>query len=41
MPLREHVHFAGGGARLAGHLFLPDPAGGGGGSLSGVVVAGT
>ncbi|MBO2465017.1 alpha/beta hydrolase [Actinomadura violacea] len=40
MPLREHVRFADDAAKLAGHLFLPDPAGRIG-PVPGVVVAGT
>ncbi|GAA2150326.1 alpha/beta hydrolase [Actinomadura napierensis] len=40
MPLPERVRFAGDEAELAGHLFLPDSAGGAG-PVSAVVVAGT
>ncbi|OIJ85086.1 lysophospholipase [Streptomyces sp. MUSC 14] len=42
MPLREKVAFACDKAKLAGHLFLPDPVGTSEtGPVSGVVVAGT
>jgi fermentation-respiration switch protein FrsA (DUF1100 family) len=42
MPLREQVGFVGDAAKLAGHLFLPDPVGvGETGPVPGVVVAGT
>ncbi|WP_439681299.1 alpha/beta hydrolase [Embleya sp. MST-111070] len=41
MPLREQVGFDGDGAKLAGHLFLPDAATEEVGPVQGVVVAGT
>ncbi|MDX3231421.1 alpha/beta hydrolase [Streptomyces sp. ME19-01-6] len=42
MPLREQVSFAGDGAKLAGHLFLPDTEGTDDAiPVQGVVVAGT